>query len=146
MKLHMNVPWVTLFQNYWFWSIAHRGHKGGNREVLKQTLKIFLSKTTLKWKSTRGPWGPESALLGEWAYKKLINIREIFLYSSRPGGFTQEDLLKISLFSPLWPLCAMDWNHLNKLERGSPKDHSCKVSSNSNQWFRRRCRLKVFSI
>ena len=85
-------------------------------------------------------WGLRVHYWGEWAYKKLINIREIYLYSTRPCGFTKEDLLKISLFSPLMPLCAMDRNHQNKFERGSRK-----VSSNSSQWFRR-CRLKVFPI
>ena len=50
--------------------------------------------------------------------------------------------LIFSLFAPLWPLCAMDRNHLNNFERGSPKEHSCEVSSNLSQWFRMRCRLK----
>ena len=50
--------------------------------------------------------------------------------------------LKLTLFGPLWPLCAMDRNRLNNFERGSPKGHPCEVSSNLSQWFRRRCRLK----
>ena len=37
----------------------------------------------------------------------------------------------------------MDWNHLNNFERGPTKDHSCEVWSKSNQWFRRRCCLKI---
>ena len=37
----------------------------------------------------------------------------------------------------------MDQNHLNNFERGPTKDHSCEVWSNSNQWFRRRCCLKI---
>ena len=37
----------------------------------------------------------------------------------------------------------MDRNHLNNFERGSTKDHSCKIWSKSNQWFRRRCCLKI---
>ena len=47
MKLHMNVPWVTLFQSYTNGSgPLHIGAtKGKNREILEQTLKIFLSKT-----------------------------------------------------------------------------------------------------
>ena len=69
--------------------------------------------------------------------------------SSRPSGFRQEDILKLAvnlaLFAPLWPLCAMDRNDFNNLERGSPKEHSCEVSSNFSQWFRR-CHLKVFPI
>ena len=37
----------------------------------------------------------------------------------------------------------MDRNHLNNIERGPTKDHSCEVWSKSNQWFRRRCCLKI---
>ena len=37
----------------------------------------------------------------------------------------------------------MDQNHLNNFERGSTKDHSCEIWSKSNQWFRRRCCLKI---
>ena len=37
----------------------------------------------------------------------------------------------------------MDRNHLNNFERGSTKDHSCEIWSKSNQWFRRRCCLKI---
>ena len=37
----------------------------------------------------------------------------------------------------------MDRNHLNIFERGSTKDHSCEIWSKSNQWFRRRCCLKI---
>ena len=37
----------------------------------------------------------------------------------------------------------MDRNHLNNFERGPTKDHSCEVWSKSNQWFRRRCCLKI---
>ena len=37
----------------------------------------------------------------------------------------------------------MDQNHLNNFERGPTKDHSCEVWSKSNQWFRRRCCLKI---
>ena len=43
----------------------------------------------------------------------------------------------------MWPRYAMDRNHLNNFERGSTKDHSCKNWSKSNQWFRRRCCLKI---
>ena len=32
--------------------------------------------------------------------------------------------LKYSLFTPFWPLCSMDQNHLNKSERGPPREHS----------------------
>ena len=37
----------------------------------------------------------------------------------------------------------MDRNHLNNFERGPTKNHSCEVWSKSNQWFRRRCCLKI---
>ena len=37
----------------------------------------------------------------------------------------------------------MNRNHLNNFERGPTKDHSCEVWSNSHQWFRRRCCLKI---
>ena len=51
-------------------------------------------------------------------------------------------LVKKSIFSS-WPRYAMDRNHLNNFERGPTKDHSCEVWSKSNQWFRRRCCLKI---
>ena len=37
----------------------------------------------------------------------------------------------------------MDRNHLNNFESGPTKDHSCELWSKSNQWFRRRCCLKI---
>ena len=37
----------------------------------------------------------------------------------------------------------MDRKHLNNFERGLTKDHSCEVWSNSHQWFRRKCCLKI---
>ena len=37
----------------------------------------------------------------------------------------------------------MDRNHLNNFEREPTKDYSCEVWSKSNQWFRRRCCLKI---
>ena len=43
----------------------------------------------------------------------------------------------------MWPWYAFDRNHLNSFERGPTKDHSCEILSKSNEWFRRRCCLKI---
>ena len=58
-----------------------------------------------------------------------------------PSGFRQEDF-KFSVKKSILSSCAMDQNHLNNFVRGPTKDHSCKVWSKSNQWFRRSCHLK----
>ena len=38
---------------------------------------------------------------------------------------------KTYLLTP-WPTYAINWNGLNNFDRGPPRDHSCKVWSNSH--------------
>ena len=45
----------------------------------------------------------------------------------------------------LWQLfCSAERNHLCNYGRGYYKKHFCEIILNLGQWFRRRCRLKVF--
>jgi len=50
-------------------------------------------------------------------------------------------ILKTYFLTP-WPTYATNWNGLNNLDRGPPRDHSCEVWSKSNERFQRRCCLK----
>jgi len=51
-------------------------------------------------------------------------------------------LLKTYFLTP-WPTYVTNWNGLNILERGPPRDHFCEVWSKSNERFqRRRCLSK----
>ena len=63
-----------------------------------------------------------------------------------PSGFRKKDFLSFQLKNLFFSSCdlgiAMDRNHLNNFGRGPTKARSCEVWSKSNQWFRRRCRLK----
>jgi len=49
-----------------------------------------------------------------------------------------ENLILKNYFLTLWPTYATNWNSLNNFGRGPPRDHSCKVWSKSNEWFKRR--------
>ena len=44
--------------------------------------------------------------------------------------------------NPRGIICTTNWNSLNNLDRGPPRDDSCEVRSKSNKWFQRRCCLK----
>ena len=51
-----------------------------------------------------------------------------------------------SYLEPWQHLCAMDWNHLCNIERRHYEEQSCEIILNLDQWFRGKCRLKVFLI
>ena len=40
----------------------------------------------------------------------------------------------------------VDWNHLCNIERRHREEQSCEIILNLDQWFRRKCRLKVYLI
>ena len=44
------------------------------------------------------------------------------------------------------PLCSGDWNHLCNIERKHHELQSCEIILNLDQWFMRKCCLKVFLI
>ena len=46
----------------------------------------------------------------------------------------------------LQPLCSVDWNLLCNIGRRHPEEQPCEMSLNLDQWFRRKCCLKVFLI
>ena len=45
-----------------------------------------------------------------------------------------------------WGPPVVELNHLCNFEWGHHGEHSCEVIWNLDQWFRRRCRLKIFLI
>jgi len=58
-----------------------------------------------------------------------------FLATIRTSSFRQEDFWKLhfeNLFLTLWPTYATNQNHWNNFGRGPPRDHSCRVWSNSH--------------
>ena len=59
----------------------------------------------------------------------------------------EEMLLKDISYPEVWqPLCSVDWNHLCNFGRRHQEEQSCDIILNLDQWFRRRCCLKVFLI
>ena len=59
----------------------------------------------------------------------------------------QEMSFKDISYLELWqPMCSVDWNHLYTIGRRHHEKQSCKNILHLDQWFRRKCRLKVFLI
>ena len=52
----------------------------------------------------------------------------------------------ISYLELCQPLCSVDWNHLCNIGRRHHEEQSCEIILNFDQWFRRKCRLRVFLI
>ena len=47
----------------------------------------------------------------------------------------------------LWrPFCSAEQNHLFNIGRGYHEEQFCEIIMNLDQWFRRRCLLKIFLI
>ena len=47
----------------------------------------------------------------------------------------------------LWqPLCSGDWNHFCNFSRRNHEELFCEIILNLDQWFRRKCHLKVFLV
>ena len=53
---------------------------------------------------------------------------------------------KISYLELWWPSCSVDWNHLCNIGRRHHEGQPCEIILNLDQWFRRKCCLKVFLI
>jgi len=137
------------------WQIMFFGQKRKNT-TRKQKLNI-----------TRGPRGPWVAHLRKRSKVTVDSIIEnlrgiiwttlvedllMMLYikyeSTGPCSFRQEDFWKFHFKTYLltqWPTYTTNWNGLNNFDRGSPRDHSCEVWSNSYKQFKRSCCLK-FSL
>ena len=64
------------------------------------------------------------------------------------GPVVQEEMsFKDISYLELWQsLCSVDWNHLCNIERRHHKEQPCEIILNLDQWFRRKCSLKVFLI
>ena len=43
-----------------------------------------------------------------------------------------------------WPLCSWDRNHLYSFGRRNHEEQFCEIILNLDQWFWRKCHLKVF--
>ena len=64
------------------------------------------------------------------------------------GPVVQEEMLfKGVCYLDIWqPLCSVDQNYWCNLSRRYHEEQFCEIILNLNQWFRRKCRLKVFLI
>ena len=59
----------------------------------------------------------------------------------------EEMLFKGVSYLELWqPLCSVDRNYLCNFGRRYHEEQFCEIILNLDQWFRRKCRLKVFLI
>ena len=52
----------------------------------------------------------------------------------------------ISCLELLQPFCSVERNHLRNFRRGYYEKQFCEIILNLGQWFRSRCRLKIFLI
>ena len=69
-----------------------------------------------------------------------------FMWSYMKFGPVVQKAMSFKGFSylELWQsLCSVDWNHLWNIGRRHHEEQSCEIILNSDQWFRRKCRLKV---
>ena len=63
------------------------------------------------------------------------------------GPLVQEMLSKDISYLELWQLLrSVDWNHLCNFERRHHAEQSYEITLNLDQWFRRKCCLKIFLI
>ena len=63
------------------------------------------------------------------------------------GSMAQEMSFKVISYLELWrPLCLAQWNHLCNFGRGHHEENFCEIILNLDQWFSRRCGLKIFLI
>ena len=60
----------------------------------------------------------------------------------------QEEMsLKDMSYLELWqPLCLVERNYLCNFGRRHHEEQFCEIILNLDEWFRRRCRLKIFLI
>ena len=73
---------------------------------------------------------------------------DLFMWSYiKFGQVVQEMSFKEIYYLELWqPLCSVDSNHSSNIGRRHHEEHSCEIILNLDQWFRRKCHLKVFLI
>ena len=53
---------------------------------------------------------------------------------------------EISYLEPSWPFYSAERNYLCNFGGGHHEEHFCELILYLDQWFRRRCRLKIFLI
>ena len=59
----------------------------------------------------------------------------------------EEKLFKDISYLELWqPFCSAEQNHLCNFGSGYHEEQFCEIILNLDQWFRRRCILKIFLI
>ena len=103
-----------------------------------------------KWRLKEFLFGALTALLfcGAKPFMQFWKVASwgTFMWSyMKFGPVVQEEMLfKDISYLEFWqPLCSVDLNHLCNFER-SHEERSCEIILNLDQWFRRKCRLKVF--
>ena len=73
----------------------------------------------------------------------IMGIIHVKLYGIWTSG--SEDVIKDISYLELWqPLCSVDQNHLCNFGRRCHEVRFCEIILNLYQWFRRKCRLKLF--
>ena len=61
--------------------------------------------------------------------------------------FKEEMTFKDISYLELWqPLCSVNWNHLCNFRRRHHEEQSCEIILNLDEWFRKKCCLRVFLI
>ena len=77
--------------------------------------------------------------------KNIMGYIHVMLYETRTSG-SGGNVVKNVFYLELWLLiCSVDWNHLCNFEKRH-EEQSCEFNLNLDQWFRRKCCLKVFLI
>ena len=71
-----------------------------------------------------------------------INAKFYEIWTSGSGGVDCRHFLSRALAAPL----SVDWNHLCNFGRKHHEEQSCEIILNLDQWFRRKCSLKVILI
>ena len=71
-----------------------------------------------------------------------INAKLYEIWTSGSGGVDCRHFLSRALAAPL----SVDWNHLCNFGRKHHEEQSCEIILNLDQWFRRKCSLKVILI
>ena len=76
------------------------------------------------------------------------NFRNNSIYNFELRPADQEEMpLKDISYLELWqPLCLVEQNHLCNFGKRHHEEQFCEIILNLDQWFRRRCRLKIFLI
>ena len=129
--------------------------KFGRRHQEEQFCKIILNfdqwfrrrcclKIFLIW-SSGGPFVQPSRTVCAILEKGIIRNNSVSLFRTLASGSGGQKIVvsKISYLELWQPSCSVERNNLCNFERGHHGEHSCEFILNLNQWFRRRCCLKI---